>query len=184
MKKSIKKVLSLVLFGLVISQGASASALTNTSDVASSDKKPSIVQKNKNSSENSEVSNDDDEISEQTDIVKLKKTFFIVENHSTELPFGFGSESGAGYIKFKERAKCFTLTFKNSTTGKVIFSERYTNAGKRDENRDFQGVEKISFEMKMNGTDTYKIILSNHDSWPIQGEIHLELKDKQDVTTD
>lgn len=180
MKKSIKKTLSIALFGLVVSQAAPVSALTNTSDIENTDKKISIVQKNKNPEE----SNDDTDTGRQTDISKLRKTFFVVENHSTELPFGLGSESGTGYIKFIERADDFTLTFKNATTGKEIFSERYFFDGKEDENGDNQGVEKISFEMKMNGKDTYKIILKNHDGWPIQGAIHLKLKDKQKVTSD
>lgn len=101
MKKSIRKVLSFTLFGLVVYQSSAVSAITNTSDVKNSDEEISIIQNNEKSNENSKVSNDDAKDA-QPHINETKKTFFICENNYTECNIEEGSKTGTGYIEFKD----------------------------------------------------------------------------------
>lgn len=168
MKKSIKKALSLALFGLVMSQASSVSALTNDSDEQNVNKKITIVQQDEKLSGNSNVANADNKDPQIR--YTAKRPFFLCHKDSIELPLLSGEKAGDGYIEFKDRknSRAINIVFKNTSTGKILFDESYARF------HDEEGMKKIKFEMKMNPKYDYEIILKNLYELPIEGEIHAD----------
>lgn len=168
MKKSMKKTLSIALFGLLISQATQVLALTNSTDVENTDKKTSIVEKKDNSNENPKTSSDNEKDTQSH--YSAERPFFLCHEHSIELSLLSGEKNGDGYIEFKDRKNsiAINIVFKNVSTGKIIFDESFARF------YDEEGMKKVKFEMKMNPKYEYEIILKNLYELPIEGKIHAD----------